>query len=577
MTALIFALILTCNARFIFDSRQFEMNDYAVNSLQVLNAKHGQELLGHYCRFGFHHPGPAFFYLYALGEALFYDALRLVPTPFNAQLIAYYCISAFFLSAALIVIAQRIGRAYGKWFIGIALLCAIWHFGAVGKFYEFIPGHLGLFCIWPPCVVVLPFLCFLVAVASVASGGGSHLPLMALTGSFLVHGYGNMPLFVVPLSLLAYLSLGFRLRRMRPSAKRWPWQAFVGPHWRMITIIALFLLPMLIDVAFSHPNNIQMIIAHMRNGYGGGKGLLRSLLYFCHFGAYSAYPNTNVIPAFEAFDFSGTLLFFRTHWRAYSLWCVVMFLPIFTWRAIKPQSKSPLAISDRVYASSGIAGFVCCFYASVTSALLLTLVWGCILEGPMYYYVGFFNFAIYYGFILIFAVSLACLIENGFQSSKVWTRRRRRQFRRVFAIGPSLLVVMALLAFRLEVRRFASAPPAKESMVQFSTALDAALACSPSTPTVLNFEEKVWAEAAGIAVYLERRGRPWMVTKDWPVMFGREHVMSAGGATVSEPDRGGSGWRVVPSSVSLSLLRDDPTLHAFRIAAGVDLVVPSPP
>lgn len=62
------------------------MNDLAANSLQIIRAKHFVPVLGHYCRFGFYHPGPAFVYVYAASEALFHDALHLVPTPFNAQL-----------------------------------------------------------------------------------------------------------------------------------------------------------------------------------------------------------------------------------------------------------------------------------------------------------------------------------------------------------------------------------------------------------------------------------------------------------------------------------------------------------
>ena len=214
LAAIIFTAILLNNEEYIFRSSQYERSDIAANSLQVFRAKHFDPVLGHYCRFGFYHPGPAFFYVYAAGEALFYDALRLVPTPFNAQMIAWYALSAFFFSATLGVISRRLDTAVSKWFLSLALLLAAWHFGAVGKHYEFIPGHQGIFCIWPPCVLVLPFLCFLVAAASVAFGGGKDLPLMTLAAGFLVHGHVAMPLFVVPITLLAY---GGLLRQIRTA------------------------------------------------------------------------------------------------------------------------------------------------------------------------------------------------------------------------------------------------------------------------------------------------------------------------------------------------------------------------
>jgi hypothetical protein len=206
LTAIIFAAIVLNNSEMLFGSRQYEADDFAVNSLQVLKAKQFRETLGHYCRFGFHHPGPAFFYVFGWGEILFFDVLHLVPTPFNGQLIALYALSAFFVGVPLALIASRLGNA-SPWFVGLALMFAGWHFGAVGKFYAFVPGDFGLLSPWPPCFIVLPFLCLIVAAASVAAGSGKDLPLLTLAGCFLVHGHVAMPLFVGPLAFIAYGAL----------------------------------------------------------------------------------------------------------------------------------------------------------------------------------------------------------------------------------------------------------------------------------------------------------------------------------------------------------------------------------
>src|SRR6188768_131510 len=101
IAAILFVAVLLNNSELVFNTPFYEADDYAANSLQILKAKQGRETLGHYCRFGFHHPGPAFFYLFGWGEMLFFDAARLVPTPFNGQLIALYLLSAFFLGATL--------------------------------------------------------------------------------------------------------------------------------------------------------------------------------------------------------------------------------------------------------------------------------------------------------------------------------------------------------------------------------------------------------------------------------------------------------------------------------------------
>ena len=50
------------------DRVNVEAGDFAANSLQVLQAKTDIITEGHYSRFGFHHPGPAFLYTLAISE-----------------------------------------------------------------------------------------------------------------------------------------------------------------------------------------------------------------------------------------------------------------------------------------------------------------------------------------------------------------------------------------------------------------------------------------------------------------------------------------------------------------------------
>lgn len=571
LTVIIFAAVLLNNAQFIFQTQHYELNDFAANSLQVLEAKRFHEVLGHYCRFEFHHPGPAFFYVYAFGEALFYDATHLVPTPFNGQIVALYALSVFFFSATLSLIARRIGRAEGRWFLGLSLLLAAWHFGAVGRFYEFIPGHLGLFCIWPPCVLVLPFLCFLAAVASVASGNGRDLPLMALAGCFLVHGYVSMPLFVVPLALLAYGGLIHHARIAGPRGARWPWRAFARQHWLAGAIIVVFLIPIVIDMVTTHPNNIQLIIEHIQSGYGERKGVLRSLLYFLHFGAYAAYPNSNPIPAFETFDLSGTILFFRTHWRAYGLWLTSFLLPL----AILLGRTRRLASTDRdpAYPSADFKGLLFWMYIVLGAAFFLSMVWGYILEGPMYYYVSFFYFAIYYGFLLIFAIVAALWMEDRISPRLLPPSYAGNWRSRVAALGPILVVVAAVAAFAHEARRFRSVPPDQNQQRLFATSLERALRIDPAQPKFLSFEDGAWAEAVGVALYLERSGCSWAVRKDWPFVFGRERVITDKRPGPPFPTPSSSFWQIVSSKSSPSLVANDRRLHALSLTNGIDLVV----
>ena len=570
LAVVLFAAILLNNEKYIFRYPQYEMSDLAANSLQVLRAKHFQPVLGHYCRFGFYHPGPAFFYVYAAGEALFHDALHLVPTPFNAQMIAWYAACAFFFAATLSIILRRLDTAANKWFLGLALLLAAWHFGAVGKHYEFIGGHQGIFCLWPPCVLVLPFLCFLVASASVASGGGKDLPLMALAAGFLAHGHVAMPLFVVPITLLAYGGLFQQVRATRSGRVAWPWQAFPRHHWIAAALIALFLLPIVLDMVTADPSNVRLILDHIRTGYGERKGVWKSVLYFLHFGAYTAYPSSNIIPVFDTYDAPGTLLFFRTHWRAYGLWLAVICVPIILLRNRARFSRK----GDDSFISAEVKAFLLRMYLVLVAAIFLTIIWGHIQEGPMYYYSSFCNFAIYYGFLLIFAIATALWVERRALSHMAPSTSHLGNWpRRMKTAGPYLIALAAIAAFGHESRRFRSGPPDQDEHRRFATAIETALKMDPVQPKLLSFEGQAWSEATGVALYLERAGSSWYVADNAPsipLMFGRDRAIPDKETSARLPDA--STWRIV-SRRTASFLAKEQGLTVLPLARDVDLVI----
>src|SRR5205807_1657085 len=122
----------------------------------------------------------------------------------------------------------------------------------------------------------------------------------------------------------------------------------------------------------AHPNNLQRIVGHLENGYGERKSLVQSVLYFLHFGAYSSYPNHNPIPAFEDLDSAGTLSFFTTHWKTYALWGIVIVLS-----AVLLRNRDGLRDELR---------FRRWFWLVLLAATALSFFWGCLQEGPLFYY-----------------------------------------------------------------------------------------------------------------------------------------------------------------------------------------------
>ena len=92
-------LVLLCvRNRFLFTTRLYEDADMGANSILIEQARHFTLLVGNYSRDHFHHPGPAYMYVQAAGESLFWAWLHLVPTPWNGQLLAAYALNAMFLA-----------------------------------------------------------------------------------------------------------------------------------------------------------------------------------------------------------------------------------------------------------------------------------------------------------------------------------------------------------------------------------------------------------------------------------------------------------------------------------------------
>ena len=160
------AVLLVVARSNVFAGPTYEWSDFAANALQIDRAKHLSELLGNYSRFGFHHPGPAFFYVYAAGEAIFFDALHLVAAPANAHLLASIILQAAFMATSLTALSSVLPAVHRGSFLLAAGSLAILVFGLAQQ------PELN---IWPPYVLVWPFLAFLSCAIAVAAGDSWQL------------------------------------------------------------------------------------------------------------------------------------------------------------------------------------------------------------------------------------------------------------------------------------------------------------------------------------------------------------------------------------------------------------------
>jgi hypothetical protein len=224
---LVAGVLLARNA-FIFATPLYEDADMGANSILIEQARRFTLLVGHYSRVGFNHPGPAFLYVQSWGESLFWAVLRLVPAAWNGQLIAVYLLNALF--AALVV-----GTGYGlsRSVRTAAACCAVLLALAAVRPAIFSSD-------WMPYMLVLAYIAFLVAIASVAAGRLQDAWIAALTGWFLINGNVAFLLFV-PLAVFACLvALAWPRRRSLPAAAR----SFVARRrkvWVPVAVISMVL------------------------------------------------------------------------------------------------------------------------------------------------------------------------------------------------------------------------------------------------------------------------------------------------------------------------------------------------
>lgn len=173
VSAVVFLAVLLILNRDLFRVPIFEYTDFAANALQVERAKHFRELLGNYSRWGFHHPGPAFFYIFALSEKVLHDWLHLVPSEMNAHILSMVVLNTAFLFGAIGVVATY---CRSRLFPPAALALSLLFIYVVNRT---IPGS-AIFSIWMPHVLLFCFLFFITVCASVAAGRSS-----TCRGSFL--------------------------------------------------------------------------------------------------------------------------------------------------------------------------------------------------------------------------------------------------------------------------------------------------------------------------------------------------------------------------------------------------------
>ncbi len=217
--------------------------DAALMELYTLRAASGDQLLGPYSRFYFHHPGPVLFYCLAP----FYLALG---KNYAALATGALVLNLVSLVGIAIVLRRLVGADRWPW--GLA---------ALGLYVLWLRPML-LVSAWNPNLAILPLALALLALAAVAAGRTAYLPLAVLAGSFAVQSH--IPC-AAPVAVASAVAVAVPVVR-----RRW-WATAPGPsaahaagHAATAAVLLglVWLLP-IVEQVRGNPGNVTMIVRYL--------------------------------------------------------------------------------------------------------------------------------------------------------------------------------------------------------------------------------------------------------------------------------------------------------------------------
>lgn len=172
--------------------------DAATLELGTIHARHGDQFVGPYSRFGWNHPGPAVFYLAVPIYEAFHErgpALRLFA--FAVNVVA---------AVALVLSARRLR--------GTTFAVAV---GALLGIYELVALPFLVANEWNPILPILPLALLVFLAIEYACGATSLAPVLAFLGSVIIQTHVG---YVPPVACILAWRLAFRSRPLSSRERR---------------------------------------------------------------------------------------------------------------------------------------------------------------------------------------------------------------------------------------------------------------------------------------------------------------------------------------------------------------------
>ena len=444
------------------------VSDTAVIESYTLYASRAQLLVGPYSRYGWHHPGPLYFYLLAPVYTL---AGQSTPGLSAGALLINV--------ASIVVLACVLVRSAGGWLtVAVTASVAVYAWRVAPLFVS----------AWNPHVVVLPLAALTVVAAAVTSGEIGLLPLGVGLASFVMQTH----LGVVPttLALCAVLAVA-------------AWQGVSdGMHRRRAVIAAtvvfavLWSLP-LAEQLSARPGNMTSIVRFFSSPNRGHQTIAAA------YAAWSDMVTAIARPDFRVADGSP---FRRSRWRLA--------------RTVAGGEVAALAAVALIAGRRRRR-----FEAALASVLLLALAIAFVAVTRID------DVIIDHEVFWISALgALAAATIAGAVVSAAWRSDAPKQL--VVGAALCAGAAAACVSFgelRAIANRTFDPDPVRRAAAVVGEALERRVRATGARP-LIQIDQNEWPVAAGAILHLQRSRLPFAVEDDWLVMF-TEHARSTGAET----------------------------------------------
>jgi hypothetical protein len=446
----------------------FELGDLAANALKIERAGEFAEIHGHYSRWGFWHPGPAFFYVYAAAEWLFNDLMRWTASPHTAHRVGGMLLQNAFLVWGLVIVGNWVRRSG---FIWLGTLASLIYLACLWE-------PTSLMNIWPPYTLIVPYFLMIIAAVSFSCGRDRDMVPAVIAGCFLVHGHIAQPLFVG-------VTLGYAvlLRLLREKSFSWIPSPYTGRSAIVLIVIAAFAVPPIIDVVQNHGNagRILNFLTYREFSQNDWSDVARSLAAL---GMLTTNDHWTPALALGRQTAGGSIKWLGPlAWAPGAVWAFLAF-------------ARPL--------DSRWSWFVRrCALFFVVEVLLLTW-WIRSQMGEPY----LFNNLFAYGVLLMGTILMVAEMSQW----RIW--------KSYFALPATVtLLILINVAIHLETRENISLNTGYRDFVRQET-------LNRDIPGVyLEFDHDDWPYAVTAALALKRNDIRFLVDRKWRIMFGEENIL----------------------------------------------------